>query len=379
MKYIFYFSLALAFISKIIHSTEISENQHNTRYIYVIVPGQGDFGGTEDDGKLPPTIPSHYKEKIRIKTPLSERKGLFSSFSSAQDDFGQENCQKLLHAQLDALFEQSNTKFIIHAYSQGTASILNYISTIEIEDQNKDPKRTLKIEALILESAMISGFSATHHFTSNHFRYGLFPLGKICTWMPYSDRWVPIIAQLTTFPDFDIHGTHTIDILQNIPKLLPIIILHSPDDYILSYEGALGVYQALQEQGNNVSLVLADRKVHIDMMSQNIQRREDKKKFREIQNVACKIASEVAEILKGHGISGIVQEENRGNKPIFDKSYHRKHLTHVSNVRFLYSMLRNLTHPIKAISSMLSINETSLVSITVSLTMLCVSRYIKQT
>jgi hypothetical protein len=135
--------LMLFIISKSVFSMDDETfSPHQTRYIYLIVPGQGNFGGTEHDGKIPQTIPDHYKkEVIRLKTPHAKTNKFFCN----KDDFGQKNCQKLLHEKLDELFAQPNIKFIIHAYSQGTASILNYISVLELADQNNDEKRTSKI------------------------------------------------------------------------------------------------------------------------------------------------------------------------------------------------------------------------------------------
>ena len=376
MKYIFHSLIIIFFILKIAYCEETLENTPSSiRYIYLIVPGQGNFGGTENDGKLPQTIPEHYKEIIRLKTPGDATKSPFSKFSSIDDDFGQKNCQDLLHAQLDELFEQSNIKFMVHAYSQGTASILKYVSDLELEDKNLalKEKRTSKIEALILESAMISGFSAMYTYTSNHFHYGLIEAGRLCSQVAYSEYVIPLFAQKTTFPEFDINGTQTIEILKNIPRTFPIIILHSPQDYILPFDGALATYQTLSELENkNVYLIPVDRKIHIDMMSQIIQHREDASKFREIQDAACDTLDKVIDILNKHNVSNISPPKNRNNQPIFDKRHDQKHVKHISNVRSLYSLLTSLSSgpSIKTLASAFSI--------AIPLTMLCVSRYIHQ-
>lgn len=342
MKHLFYFSIAFIFTFKICLSIEQDHTQ-TTRYVYVIVPGQGDFGGTEHDGKLPQTIPEHYKEIVRIKSPGSEKKTLLSSFSSNKDDFGQTNCQDLLSAQLDELFAQANIKFIIHAYSQGTASILNYISNLELADVNKDEKRTSKIEALILESAMISGFSAITHFTGNHFRFASLPIGKICRWLPYSDYWIPILAKFTTFPDFDINGVQTIDILHNIPKKLPIIIMHTPYDYVLPYDGALTLYQML-EGNENLYFITVKRKIHIDMTCSHVQRKECPTTHFDAHTKGQEARIALVNILKKLGIykSNDAKENNfdaSAYQPIFDKKFKIKHTTHVANTRHFYNTL----------------------------------------
>jgi hypothetical protein len=69
MKYIFHLSLIFILFLKIAHSVETTDGASPTRYIYIIVPGQGDFGGTESDGKLPKTIPARYTEIVRLETP----------------------------------------------------------------------------------------------------------------------------------------------------------------------------------------------------------------------------------------------------------------------------------------------------------------------
>ena len=53
MKYIFHFSLAFFLFLKCVSCMEVTDTtSSNTRYVYLIVPGQGDFGGTENDGNL---------------------------------------------------------------------------------------------------------------------------------------------------------------------------------------------------------------------------------------------------------------------------------------------------------------------------------------
>jgi hypothetical protein len=375
MKYFLGLSLTLFIISKTVFSIDDeTASAPQTRYVYLIVPGQGNFGGTKHDGKLPQTIPAHYKEIIRLKTPSDPTTSPFANFSSNNDDFGQQECQRLLHEDLNSLFNESNIKFIIHAYSQGTASILNYISILELADQNNTEKRTSKIEALILESVMISGFSAIHHYTSNHFRSSFISAGGILSLLPYSDCWIPLIGHKTTFPKFNIKGTQTIETLKHIPTSFPTIILHSPQDYVLPYDGALAMYEILQKQQNSKAyLIPVHRHVHIDMMSQNIQRRENKEKFLEIQDIACRTLSTVIDILNQHGVSNISSPPNRRNQPIFDKYHHKKHFKHISNVRLFHDRLQIYYQKLPAIPT-----ASSLISIAVPMTMLCVSRYLQQ-
>lgn len=373
MKYIFHLSLIFILFLKIAHSVETTDGASPTRYIYIIVPGQGDFGGTESDGKLPKTIPARYTEIVRLETPSEPTGSLFSNFSSNNDDFGQQECQTLLHKNLDDLFKESNTKFMIHAYSQGTASILKYISDLEIADQELSigQRKTSKIEALILESAMISGLSAIYHFTSNHFRIAQIPFGKVLSLLPCSDRLIPLFARKTTFPKFNVNGTQTIELLEHIPTTFPTIILHAPEDYVLPYDGAVAMYQILQKTENNkVYLIPVHRHIHIDLMSQTIQHREDKSKFTEIQDIANNTLLSVINILNKHGISDIPPPENREYKPIFDKDHKKKHLEHISKVRSLHDALKTYYHQLPQVST--------LISIAVPMTMLCVSRYIQQ-
>jgi hypothetical protein len=222
---------------------------------------------------------------------------------------------------------------MIHAYSQGTASILKYISDLEIADQERsiDQRKTSKIEALILESAMISGLSAIYHFTSNHFRIAQIPFGKVLSLLPCSDSLIPLFARKTTFPKFNVSGTQTIELLKHIPNTFPTIILHAPEDYVLPYDGAVAMYQILQKTENNkVYLIPVHRHIHIDLMSQNIQHREDKSRFKEIQDIANCTLFSVINILNKHGISDIPPPENREYKPIFDKDHKKKHLEHIS-------------------------------------------------
>ena len=340
--------LILLIFIKTAYSADKEDALPSQRYVYIIVPGQGNFGGTEHDDKLPQTIPEHYKkEVIRLKTPHAKTNNFFCN----KDDFGQNNCQDLLHEKLDELFAQANIKFIIHAYSQGTASILNYISGLELADQNKEEKRTSKIEALILESVMISGFSAINHFVGKHFHYCGLPVGFFCSQLLYSDYWIPILAHKTTFPNFDINGTQTIDILGNIPKTFPIIILHTPKDYVLPFDGALAAYQTLlKHKNNNVYFIPVDRNIHIDMTSPHIQHKEDPGSFLELQSKGDNARAKVINILKMLDIYDLTKTEEGSDKeksdidltqfqPKFDRHYDKKHRKNVDNTRSFYNTL----------------------------------------
>ena len=353
MKCIFHLSLMVIFSLKIAHSIDTTDDvSPSTRYVYIVVPGQGNFGGTKHDDKLPRTIPAHYKEVVRLKTPHSKSDTFFCN----KDDFGQQNCQDLLHEKLDELFLQANIKFIIHAYSQGTASILKYISDLETQDAELsiNEKRTSKIEALILESAMISGFSAINHFTSNHFRYFGVPAGWLCSQLPYSDRWIPLLAQKTTFPSFQVHGTQTIEILDNIPNTFLIVILHTPQDYVLPYHGGLAMYQVLRKHNaKNLYFIPVDRNIHIDVTSDHIQHKEKPGDFMLLQSKGNEALTAIINILKQHSIYDFKQEEKKSVEdlsvfqPKFDRNYAKKHLAHVANTRLFYNTLVSAATAVK--------------------------------
>lgn len=151
-------------------------------------------------------------------------------------DLGQYFCSRYL---TDALQKESR-EGIVYATSQGTATALNY------PDE--------KIQALILESVLASGNSAICHRANG-------PLINMpfLKYIPFSYYWVPYLATFYCL-GYRPAGKQPIKSLDALCKNIPIIIVHSKEDFQLSYNDACAVYYGLRLNGNkNVYLIISKK------------------------------------------------------------------------------------------------------------------------
>lgn len=244
-------------VSNIFSQTLIkSENVH-----YAIIPGITGVGGEHLREVL--AIHPHSDDHITYaKTPLQY--GPIPFMTNA--DFGQKECQRLLHEYFDPLFEREDIhKIIFHASSQGTSSILNYFNWVKKSDNERATKWESKIGALVLESAMLSGNSAIHHCVTNTFRWGNFHYGNYLGKIPFSYYWMPYVAKFK-FPFYSPGGNQAVDSLEIFPDNIPIIIFHSESDKVLSYEAALVVYTKLKKINPSVYFLKSNRRTHINLL-----------------------------------------------------------------------------------------------------------------
>ncbi len=231
---------------------------------YAIVPGQTGLGGEhlKDVEAIHPYSDHHI---TFAETPLQY--GPFSFMTGA--DFGQRYCQKLLHEKFDLLFERSDVyKIIFHASSQGTASLVLYLHWVKESDVDRAVKWVDKIGALVLESAMLSGNSAIYHCVTKTFRWGAWKYGEWLGDLPYSYYWMPYVAKIK-FPFYVPGGVQAINILEDLPSHMPIIIMHAVTDKILPYQAAQVVCSKLQKKNKHVYFMKSQRKTHIDLLKRS--------------------------------------------------------------------------------------------------------------
>ncbi len=199
--------------------------QNNVILHIYSIPGQNGLGGNPD----------------YIKGLLGDNQATITPVSTPENypDLGQRKCINFLR---EACLMNKDKKFIIHATSQGTATALNYL----VEDQGR------QIQALILESALVSGNSAIYHTVSGP----LMNLKKV-TKLPFAYYWLPYCAKIV-FPWYSPGGIQPIFSIDSIPTTVPVIIIHSKQDYQLSYNDACALYYRLRACGNdNVYLIRA--------------------------------------------------------------------------------------------------------------------------
>lgn len=166
-------------------------------------------------------------------------------------DLGQSNCIYYLRKALAQ--KDPGQPVIIHATSQGTATILNFLAQ-EGHDKN--------IKALILEATLATGNNAVVHTLKNPYS-GLAHL----THYPWAYYWLPYAAK-GMFPCYWPGGKQAITALHKLPKNIPIIIAHSRKDIQLAYEDACALYYGLRARGNdNVYFISKDGNKHLQILN----------------------------------------------------------------------------------------------------------------
>ncbi len=159
---------------------------------------------------------------IRAKAPLIRR------------DLGQEKCMQLMG---DAVNGITGDKCLIFASSQGAATALNYLAM---------HYKGTKIKGLVLEGPLMSGNSTIHHTMNSKLAGKFSKIGKF----PLSRYWLPYAAKIA-FPWYAPSGTQAIKNLKNIPKDIPIVIIHSNNDHQVPFDDACALYYGLRKNGNN--------------------------------------------------------------------------------------------------------------------------------
>lgn len=213
-------------------------NNMKTLKVYTM-PGMN--GGGSGTGYTRSLFPAHELDITRIET-------------HAESDLGQDKCMNALHNAMQQ--DTSTLDALVHASSQGTAALLNFIA-----HYGKDKR----FKCLLLEGALISGNRAiTHMLRGPQGEYGLIMD------VPFSDHFVPYLAQCLRFPFYSPAGKQPIKSLEKIPKDLPVIIAHTKEDPKLSYDDACALYYGLKLHGNeNVYLLPKSGSKHVHILEES--------------------------------------------------------------------------------------------------------------
>ena len=224
----------------------------------VVIPGQNGLGGQNLSDVLP-----HYTNVHHVETPLY------------LPDFGQNRCISYLEKTLQPVLQQAANKqisVILHASSQGTATALNYFayakekspikttknkSKIQVHDNiTKDCVNLQKIKALILESVLLTGSSAIEHTLQ---------MGNV----PGAYYYMPYLAKCL-YPFYVPAGRQAISSCNHLPKDLPVIIMHAPQDPQLSFQDSQALYAHLTQNGyKNVYFISVADGYHVLLLRQN--------------------------------------------------------------------------------------------------------------
>lgn len=212
---------------------EKEQSSENSNFIVYTIPGQNGLGSESDYVK---EVLGNDSEISPVPTP-----NVFS-------DLGQSFCEKYL----DQTLANTDKEGVVYATSQGTATVLNYLSK---NGYNK------KIKALVLEAVLASGNSAIYHTVT-----GPLMNMKNLERVPGSYYFVPYFANVAC-PGYRPAGKQAIKSIDNISTDLPIIIIHSKEDMQLPYSGACALYYRLRQNGNkNVYFITEEGSRHIQIL-----------------------------------------------------------------------------------------------------------------
>ena len=223
-KLFFTFLISLIVTNVSIFTTEndLVEGNQGDNFYSIILPGQNGLGGED------------YEKNFVINTPYKRYKTLGNI---RKIDLGQKNCIRHFEEQLKADNDAEDKKLIVCCVSQGTATFINWLAQLTKEEQSK-------VKCIILEAVLGSVNNAINHtvekMVSNKIKY-----------LPFARFWLPWIAKIGYFPAYNPSGKQPLSSAQNLPKNLPIIIMHATDDPQLPINDARELYLELRKQGNN--------------------------------------------------------------------------------------------------------------------------------
>lgn len=170
-------------------------------------------------------------------------------------DLGQHVCMEHLARDFP-----SSGDVIFHATSQGTATVLNFVSGLSEADQ-------ARVKAIVLEAALASGNDAIIHTTSK-LMLGSKPILSSCIETEGCYYALPYCAR-PLFPRYSPSGIQPIKSIENIIHDIPIVIIHSKEDKCLPYSGACALYYGLRAQGHeNVYFISLEGEKHIRLLEE---------------------------------------------------------------------------------------------------------------
>jgi hypothetical protein len=245
-KQFFLFIFACSSLHHFVYSMEHEKKPE--LHIYA-VPGRSGWGSDSNyiESMLPENVPAHITQ---VETP------------QYFPDMGQGACIRLLEQAIKHI-SLKNTN-IIWATSQGTATVLNRLAQ----------KPQQKIDAVILDSTLVSGNSAIVHYVRNSdkhlFMSGIPKRAHLLTKLPYADYWLPYLAGIDGYTRYFPAGRQPIKSACQIPNNLLIIMIHATRDKLTPYSDACELYDILRKRGNNnVYFITKDSEGHSDLLEKS--------------------------------------------------------------------------------------------------------------
>lgn len=188
--------------------------------IYTI-PGLNGTGGSAE--YLHTIFDKESTNIVKLKTPRHKI------------DLGQQSCINTLNESM--ISNNKNSIQIVHASSQGTATLMNLLCT--------DYHGGNFVKCVILEAVLASGNSAIYHTLTTRM--------KFLKCIPFGYYLLPYIVKLVRFPLYRPAGIQLVKSLNDkncrLNKDMLVIILHSTGDKQLSVSNAYAVYYKLKQLG----------------------------------------------------------------------------------------------------------------------------------
>lgn len=169
-----------------------------------------------------------------------------------KEEHDKTNCSLAQKREIDALSSVCNSisqDKVLVGVSMGATTILNYVGT----------KKTENIRALIVECPF------------DHIARVVRNQSIFTRLMP---EWICFkIIQLSVARQFTGDGPHARDSVKNIPKNIPVILIHSKEDKLIPISSSRNIYTLLVESGHkDVYLLELPEGAHADCISSNVSR-----------------------------------------------------------------------------------------------------------
>ncbi len=164
-------------------------------------------------------------------------------------DLGQGNCIRHFNDQLKNFawnFEKTKPelvgKKVLFGFSQGTATIINWLAQKEQINQDK------KVAAVVLQAVLGNGNNAILHNAER--------MIKPITYLPFARFWIPWVTK-AFFPTYNPWGKQALSSASKLSPNIPVIILHDQNDPETPINDARKLYCALikNREDNNVYLI----------------------------------------------------------------------------------------------------------------------------
>lgn len=177
-------------------------------------------------------------------------------------DFGQDRCKALLTEAMQV--GDVNFPVVLYGNSQGTSTILQWLSDPAVDKRLRD-----RVVLVVLEAVMASGNSAIWHTVHNW--YCSKPLRHMAEYLCL-DALVCVLASWMVFRSFRAGDKQAVQCAESFPRHVPVIMTHARQDGNLCYNDACAILHLMRHKLQHPHAYLCTRMddQHIDLYRANI-------------------------------------------------------------------------------------------------------------